>query len=151
VLTAPASIAVEALSSARRGLWDQVCRLWAQSRSRDREAIRAAIHPNYVGWDMSAELPHDREAAVGSVSGDAPELMDYTLFPHSVQIYDRRVGVVHYSYRATVQPRAAESLEVTGKWTEVYLKEGSHWAMVAVSGRPDPRPGGRLPPVETAA
>jgi hypothetical protein len=114
--------------------------LWEQSQSRDRVLIGASIHPQYVGWNMSAELPHGKEAAIASVGGDAPELRNYSLFPHSVQVYEHVVGVVHYSYQATVQPRGGAPLVVTGKWTEVYLRQSNAWAMVAVSGRPDPSP-----------
>lgn len=46
---------------------------------------------------------------------------------------DHKVGVVHYAYSATVEPRAGAPLDVTGKWAEVYLKQGDRWTMVAVS------------------
>jgi hypothetical protein len=114
--------------------------LWELSQSRDRELIGASIHPQYVGWDMAAELPHGKEAAIASVSGDAPELRHYSLFPHSVQVYEHVLGVVHYSYQATVQPHGGAPLAATGKWTEVYLRQNNAWTMVAVSGRPDPSP-----------
>lgn len=136
----PHSLNVASLSPEQRGLWDRVCQLWEQSKSRDRVLIGASIHPQYIGWDMSADLPHGKEAAIASVSGEGPELRSYSLFPHSVQVYEHVVGIVHYSYQATVQPRGAAPLVVTGKWTEVYLRQSSAWAMVAVSGRPDPSP-----------
>jgi len=131
------SIAIQGLSQEQRELWDRVDELWAQSRSRDRALIGSALHPQYVGWDMSTELPHDKDSAIESVTGDTPVLQRYSLFPHSVQVYEHKVGVVHYSYRATVEPRVGMPLDVTGKWTEVYLKQGDQWTMVAVSGRPD--------------
>lgn len=34
-----------------------------------------------------------------------------------------------------------QSFRVTGKWTEIYLKQGSQWVMIGVSGRPDNPPG----------
>ncbi|HEY0824947.1 MAG TPA: nuclear transport factor 2 family protein [Ramlibacter sp.] len=129
---------IESLSAAQRELWAQACGLWEQSRGGDRAGIRARLHPDYVGWDLSADLPHDRDAAVASVTADAPALKDYELFPHSVQVYDDLVGVVHYSYRATVLPRAGAPLVVTGKWTEVYLRQGKEWTMVSVTGLPKP-------------
>jgi hypothetical protein len=64
-------------------------------------------------------------------------LQSYALFPHSVEVYDHIVGVVHYSYSATVQPRVGTLLAITGKWTEVYLRQSDQWTMIAVSGRPD--------------
>lgn len=133
-----ASFTLEKPSPEQRDLWDRVCELWEQARGRDRTLIEASIHPQYVGWDMSAELPHDKAAAVASVTDDTPELKGYALFPLSIQAYDHTVGIVHYTYQATVQPRGAAPLDVTGKWTEVYLRQGNEWMMIAVSGRPDP-------------
>jgi len=118
-------------------LWGKVQSLWEMSRGRDKDQIRATIHPEYLGWDMSTQLPHDREAAVGSVTDDSPILQDYILQPLSVRIYDGRVGVVHYSYAATVLPKNGDAIRVTGKWSEVYLKDRDEWIMISVSGKPD--------------
>jgi hypothetical protein len=121
-------------------LWRRVLDLWALSKSRDEGQIRPALHPRYVGWDMSAALPHDRDAAVRSVSGDSPELREYHLHPLSVQVYDGRVGIVHYAYSAVIVPKGDPPIGVTGKWSEVYLKQGEAWTIISVSGRPDAAP-----------
>jgi hypothetical protein len=118
-------------------LWSRVAELWAMARNRDERQIRSSLHPDYVGWDMSTPLPHKREASVRSVCG-AAELGAYELCPWSVQIYEDHVGVVHYSYSAKVSSPGAPSPGVTGKWSEVYLKHGGVWTLIAVSGRPDP-------------
>ena len=118
-------------------LWEKVQSLWEMSKGRDKDQIRATLHPEYVGWDMSTQLPHDRETAVGSVTDDSPILQDYILQPLSVRIYDGRVGIVHYSYAATVLPKDGNAIRVTGKWSEVYLKERDEWMMISVSGKPD--------------
>jgi len=86
---------------------------------------------------MSTPLPHGREFAVHSVSGDSPEVREYALKPLSVQVYEEQVGVVHYSYSATIIPKGAAPLDVTGRWSEVYLKQGGVWLMISISGRPD--------------
>lgn len=121
-------------SEEQRELWDRVEGLWALSQALAADQIRAALHSRYVGWDMSSPLPHDREAAVRSVTGEGPALQSYELRPLSVQIYEGRVGVVHYSYRA----RLAAGTEIRGQWTETYLKQGGAWLMISVSGRPQP-------------
>ena len=124
-------------SQEQRELWEHVGNLWAMSKERDERKIRATLHPQYVGWDMNAALPHDREAAVQSVLGDSPALCEYDLRPLSVQIYEGQVGVAHYSYSAKVLPRNGQTLAVTGRWSEVYLKQDGRWIMVSVSGKPD--------------
>lgn len=124
-------------SAEQRELWGRVVDLWAMTKVRDVGQIRATLHPDYVGWDMSAPLPHDRDTAVRSVTGDSPPLFEHELTPLSVQVYDGTVGVVHYAYAATVLPDGAAPIHVTGKWTEVYLKQNDTWVMISVSGRPD--------------
>jgi hypothetical protein len=124
-------------SAEQRDLWKRVVDLWALSKGRDEGQIRSTLHPEYVGWDMNAPLPHDRDAAVLSVCGDSPELRGYELHPLSIQVYEGKVGVVHYSYSATVVPEGAVPTNVTGGWSEVYLKQDGAWTMISVSGRPD--------------
>jgi hypothetical protein len=122
-------------------LWQRVNELWALSQRRDPAEIRNTLHPRYVGWDMSRPLPHNREFAVQSVAGDSPRVTQYQLQPLSVEVYDHRVGIVHYRYSATVVSRDSQVLAVTGKWTETYLKQDVNWIMISVSGRPDPQQG----------
>lgn len=120
-------------------LWRRVNELWEMSARKDDRAIREALHPDYIGWDMSAPGTHDRDAAVRSASGDSPRLAGYSLEPLSVRVYEGTVDVVHYRYEATVEPQAGAPVRVTGRWTEVYAKQGQRWLMVAVSGQPSPR------------
>ena len=129
------------LTAAELELWHRVQELWDLSAKRDAESILTALHPDYVGWDMSAPAPHDREQAVASASGESTRLMQYKLEPLSVRLYEGSTGVVHYRYTATVQVKDAQQVQVSGQWTEIYSKQGDRWLMVAVSGRPNPREG----------
>jgi len=125
----------------QRELWQRVNELWELSAKKDVARIRDSLHPAYMGWDMSAPLPHDRDAAVHSVTSASPKLTAYSLVPLSVRVYERSVGVVHYRYQATVEPEGGNPMQVTGSWTEVYVKQENRWLMVAVSGRPNPNGG----------
>lgn len=71
-------------SEEQRELWKRVTDLWALSKERNAGQISSTLHPDYVGWDMTAPLPHDRDAAVLSVSGDSPELREYELQPFTL-------------------------------------------------------------------
>jgi len=127
------------MSPAQRALWDRVVELWACTRARDVAVIAAALDPDYVGWDLRAPAPHDRDAALASVGDDAPALGDYRLVPLSVRVYDGHTGVAHYRYCATVLPAGDAPVHVQGRWTEVYVLRDGQWYMVAVSGQPDER------------
>jgi hypothetical protein len=128
---------IVAFSAEQQEVWNRVAELWALSKGRDERRIRSTLHPDYVGWDMNTPLPHDRDAAVRSVTGTSVELGEYELRPLSVQVYEQRVGIVHYSYSAIVTSKGTPSTKVTGKWSEVYLKQDGGWMMISVSGRPD--------------
>lgn len=119
-------------------LWQRVQDLWRLSEMNDAAGIRDALHPSYVGWDMSSSVTHNREQAIASASGGSAALAQYSLEPLSVRVYEGSTGVVHYRYSATVRPEQSPDLQVTGQWTEVYVKRGQQWLMVAVSGRPNP-------------
>jgi hypothetical protein len=128
---------IGAFSTEQQELWNRVGELWALAKARAERQIRSTLHPDYVGWDLNTPLPHDRDAAVRSVCGTSTELVEYELHPLSVQIYERKVGVVHYSYSAVLTPKGARPIDITGKWSEVYLKHDGAWKMISVSGRPD--------------
>jgi len=132
---------VSNLTAEQLDLWHRVQELWELSAKNDAERIRVALHPNYMGWDMTASAPHDREQAVASASGEAARLIQYNLEPLSVRLYAGSTGVVHYRYSATVQTNDVQPTQVSGQWTEVYIKQGQRWLMVAVSGRPNPNEG----------
>lgn len=123
-------------SPEQQAVWQRVNQLWALAVKRDDAAITAALHPDFLGWDLRLEGLHDRSAAVGSVSGPS-RILAYTLRPLGVQVYAQRVGIVHYTYSATVRQGSAPPAAVTGRWTEVYLRQAGEWLLVAVSGRPD--------------
>jgi hypothetical protein len=124
-------------SAEQQELWNRVGELWALSKDRAERQIRSRLHPDYVGWDMNAPLPHDRDAAVHSVCAASTELGEYELRPLSVQVYERQVGVVHYSYSAVLTLKGTPPARVTGKWSEVYVRHNDVWTMISVSGMPD--------------
>ena len=132
----PPSVSPPNFTAEQLELWHHVNELWKMSVAKDQQRIRDALHPDYMGWDMSSPLPHDREAAVHSVTDDAPNLTGYELEPLSVRVYEGTVGIVHYRYKATVDPQGVKPVQVTGRWTEIYTRREGRWVMVAVSGLP---------------
>lgn len=128
---------MNSLSGEQQELWQRVNELWSLSLERDAEKIRDTLHPQYVGWDMNSPAPHDREAAVQAVAGDAPVVTAYELTPLSIEVYDHTVGIAHYVYSASIAPNHAAPVRITGKWSEVYLKQNAQWVMISVSGKPD--------------
>ena len=123
----------EPLSPEQQGLWDRVQELWRLLQQRDIAAIKAAIHPQYIGWEAGSLLPHNRDFALKAAETD-PKIVGFHLFPMSVEVYDRIVGVAHYAFEAEVATPKGKSEKVSGRWTEVYLKKDNVWLMISVQG-----------------
>jgi Domain of unknown function (DUF4440) len=123
----------EPLSLEQQELWDRVHELWRLLQQRDIAAIKAAIHPQYIGWEAGSLLPHDRDFALKAAETD-PKIVDFHLFPMSVEVYDGIVGVAHYSFEAEVAAPKEKAEKVSGRWTEVYLKKDNVWLMISVQG-----------------
>jgi len=123
----------EPLSPEQQELWDRVHELWRLLQRRDIAAIRSAIHPQYIGWEASSLLPHDRDFALKVAETD-PRIIDFHLYPMRVEVYDGVVGVVHYSFEAEVATPSGKAEKVEGRWTEVYLKKDDVWLMISVHG-----------------
>lgn len=133
----PDLLSAEGLGPEQQELWQKVNELWEESRKRDAVSIRSSLHPKYLGWDMGRDHLHDREEAVRSATGSAPRIIWYQLHPLGVEVFENKVGIVHYCYSANLSAEKSGPLVITGKWTEVYLRQGDKWTMISVSGRPD--------------
>jgi hypothetical protein len=127
---------LDQLSEEQAQLWSRVDALWKLSLTRDAAPVRYSLHPSYTGWVTGQPEPHDREAAVASVGPSSPRVLSYRLTPLRITIFDGIVGVVHYSYVAEVEA-GADSKNVPGRWSEVYLRKNGEWLMISVSGGPD--------------
>lgn len=70
----PSPPALADLPTEQTELWRHVQRLWELVASKDARLIRQALHPRCAGGETYAPVPHDREAAVSSITGEAPRL-----------------------------------------------------------------------------
>lgn len=125
------------LAEEQRDLWAQVEALWKMAVAQDAVSASGALHPNYVGWVTGQPQPHGRDAAIASVGPSSPRVLSYRLQPLSIAVFDGTAGVVHYTYVADVQSGEGLSKAVSGRWSEMYLRQNGRWIMISVSGGPD--------------
>jgi hypothetical protein len=127
----------ESLTPDQLELWDQVDRLWRLAVAKDSQSIQALLHPDYTGWVAGQDRPQNRAEAVESAVADTGNVTEYSLHPLTVQLYDGKVGVVHYRYDALVRQADGGNGQVTGRWTEIYLRQEARWLLVCVTGGPE--------------
>jgi hypothetical protein len=126
------------ISQEQHQLWARCEALWKLTLRREGAPVRAALHPDYSGWVTGTAAPHDREAAIASIGPASPRVLAYELTPLAVRVFEGQAGVIHYSYIAEVESAQGRAENVSGRWSEVYLRSGEgEWIMIAVSGGPD--------------
>jgi len=124
------------LSTLEKDLWKQVELMWQWAREKNTRAIKAAIHPHYTGWDKNDLSPHDRDIALKSISTGA-DIISYQLHPLHIETFNESVGIIHYTYSAAIELKDKSRQQITGRWTEIYMKMDGNWMLIGVHGGPD--------------
>lgn len=122
------------LSAEEQTLWSRVNELWRCSLERDLATINEAIHPNYKGWDDNSLVPHGRRFAIHSITDNSNRLLDYKLFPLGVTVYEHKVGITNYRYRANIRDQQENVRAIMGRWTEIYMRKNNEWTLIGVHG-----------------
>ena len=123
------------LTAEQESLWARVQELWRLAAKKDEEGVGGALHPRYTAWESSSPMPHDREWAVSAIARAGGEVRQWQLHPLSIEVFDGTVGIVHYTFRASVDEAGVHTV-VAGRWTEVYMKRGDVWLLIAANGGP---------------
>ena len=102
----------------------------------DVNAYMAYFHDDYKGWYNMAHVPNDKQTTMkyvglGMKSG---KVKFNHLTPLSIQVFDD-FAVVHYLFH-TIGSRGEESMEHEGRWTDILIKDGSSWKLIADHGGP---------------
>ncbi len=124
-------------SPAQREIWqvEQAC--WEHYTTKNLEAGMACFHDDYVGWSFDMPVPGNKADARAFWTRDfaAMDVVWYNLKPVSIKVYGT-VAVVHYYFWMTTRSADGDDTTVTGRWTDVLMKQGNRWAWIADSGGP---------------
>ncbi len=115
-------------------LWARVEEVWRLSTKKDGEGVRSVLHPRFSSWESGSPIPQDRDLTIASATRHALSVTHYQLHPMRIETFDGHVGVVHYYFRALLEDAAGESRGASGRWTEVYVRKGESWLMIASHG-----------------
>jgi hypothetical protein len=96
-------------------------------------------HPNLSYWDSNRPGPQNRESLARWVRyGNASNtVLEQELFPISITITGN-VAVVHYRYTTASENYKKEREIVTGRYTDILVKENGRWLFLSWAGGDDP-------------
>jgi ketosteroid isomerase-like protein len=100
------------------------------------------VHPNLTFWGTNQPMPRNRASLSRWEKYDLAynnnTVLEQELLPISVTITGN-VAVAHYRYQEATENYKKERETVTGRYTDVFIKEGGRWLFITWVGGDDPK------------
>jgi len=134
------SAVAQTWTAEQQEIWRLEEQQWKMSAAKDLTWIETMVHPNISYWDVDFPAPQNRASLSRWVkySSANSTVLEQEIFPISVTITGN-VAVAQYCYRTAIENYKKEREVVTGRWTDVFLKEGGRWLFIAWAGGDDPK------------
>lgn len=121
-------------------IWKLEEQQWKMSAAEDLTWIETMVHPKAMTWGNDWPSPTNRASLSRWNKYDAASgaTLEQELFPLSVTITGN-VAVAHYRYRVAREDHKKDREIVTGRYTDVFVKEGGRWLFITWAGGDDPK------------
>lgn len=127
-------------TSEQQELWKLEEQQWQMSKDKDMSWIDKMVHPNLSYWDVDQPAPQNKASLQrwNRYSNSNVTVLEQELFPISMTITGN-VAVAQYRYSVARENYKKERETVTGKYTDVLVKESGRWLFIAWAGGDDPK------------
>jgi ketosteroid isomerase-like protein len=123
-------------------IWRLEEQQWKLDAAKDTSWIATMVHPNLTFWGTNQPMPRNRASLSRWEKYDLAynnnTVLEQELFPISVTITGN-VAVAHYRYQEATENYKKERETVTGRYTDVFIKEGGRWLFITWVGGDDPK------------
>lgn len=122
-------------SAPQKEVWKNVEAYWALDAAGDTQGFLAYFHADYKGWNYSATLPGSKERATKFITHahKTAKTLVYDLEPVAVRVHGE-MAYVHYFWTRIVKDVEGKEKRETGRWTDILIKDGNKWVMIADHG-----------------
>ncbi len=141
VLMAFATLAsAQTWTAEQQELWKFEEQQWQMAKDKDLSWIDKMVHPNLSYWGSDQPAPQNKGSlARWNRYGNSNEtVLEQELFPISATITGN-IAVVHYRYSIARENYKKERETVTGRYTDILVKEGGRWLFISWVGGDDPK------------
>ncbi len=113
---------------------------WKMNAEKDMTWIDKMVHPNLSYWEAGHPAPQNKASLSrwNRFSNSSSTILEQEIFPISVTITGN-VAVVQYHYEIVRENYQKTRESVTGRWTDILVKEGGRWLFLAWAGGDDPK------------
>jgi hypothetical protein len=113
---------------------------WKMSMDKDITWVDKLCHPNISVWEIGRPAPQNRASITrwSKYSNSSSTILEQEIFPISAAVTGN-VAVVQYTYVQVREDYKKDRETVTGRWTDVLIKEGGRWMFIGWAGGEDPK------------
>jgi Domain of unknown function (DUF4440) len=132
--------AAQTWSPDQQEIWRFEEQQWKMAKEKDLTWIDKMVHSNLSYWDVDRPAPQNKASLLrwNRYSNTNATVLEQELFPISVTITGN-IAVVQYSYSIARENYKKDRETVTGRYTDVLVKEGGRWLFLAWAGGDDPK------------
>lgn len=136
----PTVAAAQTWTTEQQEIWTLEQQQWQMSKDKDLTWIDKMVHPNLTFWDVDEPGPQNKASLArwSRYSSSATTVLEQELFPIAVTITGN-LAIAQYRYTVIRENYKKEREHVTGRYTDVLLKDGNRWLFIAWSGGDDPK------------
>lgn len=127
-------------SPEQQELWKIEELQWKMAAEKDASWIDKMVHPNLSYWDNDRAAPQNKASLArwNRYSSANSTVLEQELYPISMTITGN-VAVAQYRYIVARENYKKEKETVSGRYTDVFMKDGGQWKFIAWAGGDDPK------------
>jgi ketosteroid isomerase-like protein len=120
-------------------VWALEQQQWQMAKDKDLSWIDKMVHPNISYWEVDQPGPQNKGSLTrwNRYGSTASTVLEHELFPIALTITGN-VAVAQYQYSVIRENYKKDRETVTGRYTDVLVKEGDRWLFIAWAGGDDP-------------
>jgi type II restriction/modification system DNA methylase subunit YeeA len=127
-------------SPEQQEIWKFEEQQWKMAAAKDMSWMDTMVHPNMRYWETGDPMPRDRASLKhwARHMTESSTVLEQEIFPISATITGN-VAVVQYHYMVASEDHKKERRTVTGRYTDVLIKENGRWLFIAWTGGDNPK------------
>ena len=127
-------------SPEQQEIWRLEEQQWKMAAAKDLSWIETMVHPSISYWETTQAMPRNKASLARWSKYDSTNstVLEQELFPISATITGN-IAVVHYRYQIARENYKKERETVTGRYTDILIKDNGRWQFLSWSGGDDPK------------
>ncbi|MBC7789716.1 MAG: nuclear transport factor 2 family protein [Anaerolineae bacterium] len=134
------SAAAQTWSTEQQEVWKLEEQQWKMAAAKDASWIDKMVHNNLSYWDNDQVAPQNKASLTrwNRYNSGNTTTLEQEIFPISVTITGN-VAVAQYRYTTARENTKKERETISGRYTDVFVKDGGRWMFIAWAGGEDPK------------